>query len=183
PARQTYSGERLEVGGDIERVTTRRDPARQIAPGAGYLPVPGPHPGQTGNPRRAQAVAGECPDQDLLQVPEVARHVTPVRAQVQNRIPDQLAGPVVGDLTAPTRVGDRHTPLPERRLAEQDVLAAGIPAQRDHRRVLEEEEVLLPAPLHEAGALVLERRRFGVIDAPEELVVAATHQTISVNFP
>ena len=80
-------------------------------------------------------------------------------------------------------MGDRHTPLPQRRLSEQDVLTAGIPAQRDHRRVLEEEEVLLPAGLHEAGALVLDRRRFGVVDAPEELVVAATHQTISVNFP
>jgi hypothetical protein len=63
-------------------------------------------PGHPGHSAGGHAVVEARPDQDLLEVPHVAVDVATVRSQVQDRVADDLAGPVVGHVATAARLED-----------------------------------------------------------------------------
>ena len=84
--------------------------------------------------------------------------------QVEDRVADELAGPVVGRLAAAVGLDDLDVG------AFRDVQLArlGAPAERDHRRVLEQEDrVRQRAALNGAGERPLQLPRLAVGDEAE----------------
>ena len=77
----------------------------------------------------------ERADQRLLQVAAVALHVLAVPRQVEDRVADELAGPVVGRLAAAVGLDD----LDLGAVGDVQLARLGAPAERDHRRVLEQQ--------------------------------------------
>ena len=94
--------------------------------------------------------------------------VAAVAVQVDDRVPDELPGAVVGDVAAPLDVEDLDAAPLERLARGQEVLRPARAAEGDDRRVLaEEERVGHLASLAPAGEVALERQRLGVGDAAE----------------
>jgi hypothetical protein len=67
--------------------------------------------------------------------------------QREDRIHDQLSGPVVGDVAAPVGPRDRGS---EGSRVAQDVRRVGPHPEGEHVRVLEHEQVVVGSPLGEA---------------------------------
>ena len=76
------------------------------------------------------------PDQRLLEVAAVAPHVLPVPGQVEDRVADELPGRVVGRLAAAVDLDDRDVGA----VRHVQLSLLGAAAERDRRRVLEEED-------------------------------------------
>ena len=74
-------------------------------------------------------------DQRLLEVAAVALHVLAVPRKVEDRVADELAGPVVGRLAAAVGLDD----LDLGALGHVQLARLGAAAERDHRRVLEQQ--------------------------------------------
>ena len=78
----------------------------------------------------------ERPDQRLLEVAHVLLHVAAVPLQVEDRIADELARPVEGRLAAAVRLDDLDVGV----VGNVQLRAfVGAPAERDDRRMLEQE--------------------------------------------
>ena len=100
--------ERRRVEIDVERVAVRRDPARHVDADAGDLARWTRQP-DAGQPLEAcclDADGCERPDQRVLEIPDVLLHVAAVPLQVEDRIADELARPVVRRLPAAVRLDD-----------------------------------------------------------------------------
>ena len=83
-------------------------------------------------------------------------------ADVEDRVADQLAGAVVGDVAAPVGV---HELGADGLGVDEDVLGLGPHAERVHVRVLEQEQVL--ARVRALDKRLLQHVRVPVADAPE----------------
>src|SRR5439155_11124876 len=94
-------------------------------------------------------------DQGLLERAQVPVQVHAVPGEVENRVTDELAGAVVGDVAAPLH-REHVDPL-----GPEQVGLAGGPARREHGGMLEQQENVLREPVLEArlgeGALPCER--------------------------
>ena len=92
-----------------------------------------PGPAAARHPDRGHPEIGAGPDHGLFQRPYVGDHVDGL-AELHDRVADQLAGPVPGDLAAAVHVDDRCTGIPGR------PVRGGRPlARRVHRLVLEQQ--------------------------------------------
>jgi hypothetical protein len=110
---------------------------------------------------------GQRPDQDLLQVADVAVDVLAVGLQVQDRVAHQLAGAVVGHIAAPAALVQLHAHEPALRLIEEDMARVRPAAHGDDVGVLQEEELvgdLARAPA--CDQLFLERDRVRIRHGP-----------------
>ena len=115
------------------------------------------------------AVAGQRPDQRLLEVAHVAADVAAVGAEVEDRIADQLAGAVVGHLAAAVALGDLDPPRRQRRRRGDHVAGRGVPPQGVDVGMLEQEQVLRPRPpLDAVAGGELHRQGLGVGDLAEK---------------
>jgi hypothetical protein len=100
----------------------------------------GPDAGEAVDHARLDAVLRQRPDHHPLQAPHVLVDVVAVGAQGDDRVGDQLAGPVVGDAAAAVGVADLD-PLPlvpvgsHRQLRRRRAAAAGVDG-----RVLEQQQ-------------------------------------------
>ena len=116
------------------------------------------------DPRRLDLERADRADDRLLEVAAVALHVLAVPVQVEDRVADELAGPVEGRLAA--AVGLDELDLGPRR--DVHLARLGAASERDRRRVLEEEHRVgdraLPDRCRERP---LERPGLLVADEPE----------------
>ena len=91
--------------------------------------------------------AADRPDDRLLEVAAVLLHVASVPLEVEDRVADELPGAVVGRLAAAVGLDD----LDLGALGDVELARLGAPAERDRRRVLEQE--------HRVRDRALRRRR------------------------
>ena len=98
-------------------------------------------------------------------------HVARVaRAEVDDRVADQLPGRVVGDVAAARHLEQLDPARGQRVLGDEQMLAARAAPERDDRGVLEQQQrvAALAAPTRR-DQLVLERERIAVGDLSELL--------------
>ena len=126
-----------------------------------------PDAGQALDPRRLDAERRERADQRLLEVAAVALHVLAVPRQVEDRVADELAGPVVGGLAAAVGLDD----LDLGALGDVQLAGLGAAAERDHRRVLEQQHgVGQPSARDRVGDPPLQLPAFLVADLLAQVV-------------
>ena len=119
-------GEARQIGGDVQREPVQRHPAfdrhanrGELALGGG---VPDAGPARLARPREPEP--RQRLDQRLLEVAQVDVQIALVLAQQEDRVADELAGAVVGDVAA-------ALDLEERRVAEvEQVVALGAARPR-----------------------------------------------------
>jgi hypothetical protein len=88
--------------------------------------------------------------------------------EAEDRVGHELAGTVVGDLAAALDPDDLDPPSGEFPGIGQDVAVIGVPAERQHGRVLEQEQAVTDRTVGAApGELLLERPRLAVGDPPQ----------------
>ena len=105
----------------------RGDPARDVDADRAQLPRRGPDAGAPLDPLRPDAVARGDADHQLLDRPDVLADVLAVGLQVQDRVPDDLSGAVVGDVAAAVRLEELESALPAARRGGQRMFAAFAP--------------------------------------------------------
>ena len=113
-----------EVGVHVEREAVARDPARDAD--ADGRELVRRRPRRRSAPARAlgrDAEVGRRPDQHLFEVAHVAVHVAAIRPQIDDRIADELAGTVVGDVAAAARLEQLDAARRERLRRGEDVRA------------------------------------------------------------
>ena len=108
-------------------------------------------------------------DHPLLERADVLPDVGPV-GEIDDRVADDLARAVVGDVAAPVGLVQLEPVAREPLRRGDDVTAVRAPADGEHRRVLHEEEVVgggrAPRP-HRLAGDPHEVEAVGVLDAPE----------------
>ena len=106
----------------------------------------------------------------------VSAHVALPLAQIQNRVPHQLAGPVIRHVAAAVRGIKRDARALQHLVARQQVLHVPVAAHRDHVRMLQQQKLVrygaLLALLHQA---LLQFERLAVVHAAELAQPALTH--------
>jgi hypothetical protein len=160
PARHDVP-EHAEVGRDVERESVTGASAGDLDPDGGDLGVADPHSGAAVDPAGPDAEVGERGDEHVLELPHVAHDVgTPAapRRERHDRVPDELAGTVVGHVAAAVR---RHEIGADARGGHEHVRRIGAAAERVDVRVLEQQQVVV--------------RRVGMQPALERLGLAVGH--------
>ena len=118
----------------------------------------------TGEPTGLDAEVGEDVEKELFDALDVRRSVShtaaPFPGHGEDRVPDELTGAVVGDVTAP--VGGRNGG-PHRLDIDKQVLPWGPLRQRDDVVMLQQKQVVTGVRTQ----LLLQRERVGVGDSPE----------------
>ena len=145
--------EMREVGLDVDRDAVEADPApdpdadrRDLVLGRAAVrlrrPVRPHHPDPDppGPPLAADREGRERADHPLLQPPDVGAHVAPAAVEVEHRVGDALARPVVGVLAAAPRAIDREA------VGREQVLRPRRRAGGVERRMLDEPDELARRP-------------------------------------
>ena len=126
---------------------------------------PDPDAGQPGHAAAVDAVVGRHADQHLFQVAHVAVHVAAIGLQVDDRVADDLAGAVVGDVAAAAGLVHLDAARGQRLGGRENVRSAAVAAhaERQDVRMLDEQQQIADAaraPLLDERAL--QRQRVGV---------------------
>src|SRR5436853_3822322 len=90
----------LQVGVDVEREAVTGNPARDSDADGGDLFVTDPHAGQPGDALAFDTVFANRANQDFFDVAHVTVHVAAIRLEIDHRIADQLARPVISHVAA-----------------------------------------------------------------------------------
>ena len=138
-----------KVGIDVEGEAVKRDPAAALhAEGAdfarvgrAFFPVE-PHAGESGDAAGIQAILGQGADDGLLQQAQIPVDVGPEVVEVENGVAYQLAGAVIGNITAPVDAVEAGLVRSQGGIVEQQVLGLATFAQRISMRVFAEEQVV-----------------------------------------
>jgi hypothetical protein len=89
-------------------------------------------------------------------------------AQVKDGVANELTGTVIGDITTPVDLVERHASAGQKLIRCQNVAAVGIAAKSKHRRMLEQKQDVANAALKPQRCdLRLEPEAFVVADATE----------------
>src|SRR5262249_33607040 len=91
-----------EVGRHVESKAVARDPPRYPDADGRQLLASDPDAGQPPDPAGPDAKIRGRADEHLLEIANVTVDVAAVGLQIDDRIADDLAGTVVGDIAAPT---------------------------------------------------------------------------------
>src|SRR3954462_11378581 len=94
-----------------------------------------PDAGEPVDARRLEAERRDRADDRLLEVTAKLLHVLPVPLQVEDRVADELPRAVKGRAPAAVRLDDGDLRL----VRDVQLALLGAPAERDRRRMLEEE--------------------------------------------
>ncbi len=140
--------EEAQVGVHVEGEPVRRDAPGHTDPDGRHLALFGPHPCVTRLGPRRHAEIGEDSDDSLLDASHMGNDLLGI-PQPDNRVPDKLTGPVVGDV--PPAVDPVHL-CPERDqrlLGDEEVRAIAVAAHRVDVGMLQQQQVVVVgAPLH-----------------------------------
>jgi hypothetical protein len=141
--------EHRQVGGHVEGEAVHRTPPGDAHTDGGDLPRGvalriDPHAGHAfHSPAPGEPEVGEYVDDELFDRVDVGRDRAGAARYVPDDVADELSGPVVGDIAAP--VGPVHRGPDSRRIVDEHVFRSGPHAERVHRWVLEEEQVVVAA--------------------------------------
>src|SRR5207302_10843740 len=103
PARRDEP-EMIEIRAHVERETVRGHPSRDADADCGDLVVANPDAALAVGAFGGDAEFGDGADQHLFKLGDVLPHVTIAFAEVNDRIADELAGTVIGDIAAARRL-------------------------------------------------------------------------------
>src|ERR1041385_1224739 len=94
--------EQRQIGADVEREAVHRHPLFYVDADARDLAraTAGPHSGLSGIPPGGNAERAETLDQDRFQLAEVPVEIAAPAVEVEDRIPDELAGGVQRDIAS-----------------------------------------------------------------------------------
>src|SRR6185369_13003684 len=158
----TFAGddqvEITEVRVDVECKAVRRDPARDVNSDRGDFTAPGVYARQTLDAKRLDTKIRQRPDQNFFQIADVTMEVFAIRAEVDNRIPNDLPETVIRDFPAAIRLEQRHVALLQFFLVEQNRRAIAATPYRERMRMFEQQQrVGLGAGFDGLFGLFLER--------------------------
>src|ERR671934_2750112 len=89
----------VEIRGQVEGEAVTRNSPGQLDADRRHLGIANPYAGQAGHRRGADAKARDVVDERLLEPPEICQKVAAVAIKIEDRVTDQLARPVVRDVT------------------------------------------------------------------------------------
>ena len=131
-----------EVAAHVERETVHRDPMPHADADRGDFALLDPDAGQAGAGRGVDLVGREQLDQERFDPAQIAMQILPVAAQIEEKITDQLPGPVISRLPAAV---DRDKRMRQMRGAAQARLI-GRAADGVNRIVFEQPELVRQRP-------------------------------------
>ena len=166
-----------EVGVHVEREAVHGDPAADSNADRADLAVADPGAVQARDPRRGDAQVGARANHRLFEQLHVAADVTAVGVEVDDRVADELAGAVVGDVAAAAGLVDFEAARAEELGRHEHVIDLGGATQREDRLVLEQEQRVRDlAALPRGLQALLELVRGPVGDATEPMYVERAHE-------
>jgi len=101
-----------------------------------------PSAGQPFDPPGLETVLGRHPDHDLFEIPHVPMNVTAIGPQIDDRVPHDLTGAVVGHVAAPSGFVGLDAQFGQALRRGEDVrpALAGFHPEGQHVRVLEKQQ-------------------------------------------
>ena len=86
-------------------------------------------------------------------------------SQIEDGVADQLAGTVVGHVSAAVDLVQRDPATGEQLIRSKHVGSVGVTAQSEHGRMLQQQEHVVETAFgHQRSHLGLEAKAFGVVD-------------------
>ena len=142
----------------------QRHPLARVHADGGDLAVAHPDAGLARVARGVDAERREHANHHVLELAQVPMQVLRVPLEVDDRIADQLAGSVKGDVAAALDVEQLHAARRELLGGCEQVASLGGAAERDDRRMLDEEEHVVRKGAGQSclRRVSLERERVGV---------------------
>lgn len=134
----------LELGIDVEGKAVARDPPRDSHPDSCQFVVADPHAGEPRQPVRRNPESRDGLDQHRFQVANVAMDVASIGPKIEDRVPDQLTRPVIGDVASSARFNYLNA-LSFERVRRRDNVSAivtSLHAERDDSRMFEEKQLI-----------------------------------------
>jgi len=158
-----------EVGRDVEGEPVPGDPVARVHADRGDLLAAGPHSGERSIPFAGNSIVGERVDQRFLDLSQVPVQILLVALEIDDRISDELAGSVEGDVSSALDLEQLHAFALEKLRGCDEVLFLRRPAERDYRWVLDEEEEVLRNRSRDsiASEVALQLERFFVAQFAE----------------
>ena len=156
-----------------------RDPPRDAYTDGRQLLPSDPHAGEPLDPSRGDAVVGGRANQDLFQISNVAVNVAPIGCEIDDRIADDLTGPVICNVAAAAGFVHLDTARSQRlgRRENMRSAAAGARTERQHVRMLEEQQQVVDAARPPVvGERTLQRQRVAIRDEPEPAHIERSHR-------
>jgi hypothetical protein len=136
-------GKPVQVRIDVQREAVGRDPTGRNPHTDGCdLPLGNPDPREALLPPGGDVEPLQGADQGLFEVPEILVQVFPVRAEIENRIPNELAGAVVGNVSSPADVEHLDAFGFQLRWTEEEVLLLRRGTPSNHVGVFQEQKFL-----------------------------------------
>lgn len=162
--------EETEIGVDIQGEAVRGYPARDVYADGGDFAARRMHAREPLDAKGFDAKITQGADQDFFEVADVTMHVLPVRAQIDDRVADDLAQPVIRDFAAAVGFKDRYATSVEDFGWRNDSGGRRATPERQHMRMLEQKQrVGLRACQNSALGLFLQVKRGAVFHAAEPL--------------
>ncbi len=115
-------------------------------------------------------------DDHLFDRPNIGAHVALPFSQIQDRIADNLARAVIGDVAAAVGGMKLDTGAAQRVFAGQQIFGVAVAALRDHVRMLDEQKLIGNQPaLALLDQILLNGQRFGVAHAARGIAANLRH--------
>jgi hypothetical protein len=132
----------VELGVDVECEAVTRDPSRDAHPNGRDLLVAHPDAGQPFDAAGIDTVIGGRANEDRFEIAHVTVNVATVGVQVDDRIADNLPGPVIGDIAPATGLVNVDAARGEGVGGRKNVRAAAVAAHAERQDVgmFEEEQ-------------------------------------------
>src|SRR5512138_1900550 len=160
----------VEIGSDVQREPVARNPSGDADANRRKLVATDPDAGESFDAPGVDAVVARGTNQHVFEVADVAVDVAAIRPEIDDGIPDDLAGSVVGDVAAASGLVHLDAAGRKRFGRREDVTTATIAAyaKRQYVRMLDEQEQIadvIRAPLFNERPL--QRERLGIAHHPE----------------
>ena len=128
-----------------------------------------PHPGIADISLASDAERRHAADQGLLHLPQVPVQVQLVALEIEDRVADELAGPMEGDIAASLDLEQLHASCGEQGGGGEQVIRPGRAAKRDDWWMLDEQQHVLIDGARNARSRdgTLQRQRLGVPARPQ----------------
>jgi hypothetical protein len=91
---------------------------------------------------------GKCPDQDLFEFANIRNDLFGI-VEREDRIPDELARAVIGDVSTPVDVMDLRPGSGYDQPIGEQIRGVPVAPNREHRGVLEQQQVVVGGPAHD----------------------------------
>jgi len=163
-------------GGDFGFANCRAGLDRTAEGGRFHMFWGCPHAGESGDAFGWNAKIGTAADEDFFELADIfdGTHglalgiVRREFAQIEDGVPDELTGTVEGYVSAAVAIEALNAASSEQFVRCDYVRGFGVAAERDHRRVLEQQQGIADASfLSQVDQLLLQAKAGGVIERAE----------------